>query len=101
MLEKAWCVFWFTETKSIITLQRWYHREFNKSLPSKKSLYKWHEQFVKIGCPCSSKSNGQMRVDDVTVEHVRQLFIQSPEKSTVHICHELQMSQPTVWWIAK
>ncbi|GBN39706.1 hypothetical protein AVEN_217452-1 [Araneus ventricosus] len=47
--EKAMCVLWFFETKSVITSQRRYRTTYKKDPPSDNSIRRWLTQFQETG----------------------------------------------------
>lgn len=54
---------------------------YSKQLPTRKTIYKWHQRFVNMGCLCSGKNGGRPSVPPAEVECVRQVFTMSPKKS--------------------
>jgi len=44
--QRSWCVLEFHKTKSVVTVQRVFKLEFNKS------ILKWHRNFIERGCIC-------------------------------------------------
>jgi hypothetical protein len=47
--EKAQCVLWFAESKSVVTVPRNFRRVYRKDAPTDKSIRKWNQQFQEIG----------------------------------------------------
>jgi hypothetical protein len=47
--EKAMCVLWFFETKSVIKTQRRYRTQYGKDLPSDNAIRRWSKQFQETG----------------------------------------------------
>jgi hypothetical protein len=47
--EKAICVLWFFETKSVIRMQRRDRTQYGKDPPSDNSIRRWLKQFQKTG----------------------------------------------------
>jgi hypothetical protein len=47
--EKAMCVFWFFETKSVIKMQRRYKTQYGKDPPSDNAIRRWLKQFQETG----------------------------------------------------
>jgi hypothetical protein len=45
--EKALCVLWFYETKSVTKMQRRYRTQYGKKPPSDKAIQRWLKQFKK------------------------------------------------------
>ncbi|PSN54181.1 hypothetical protein C0J52_03573 [Blattella germanica] len=84
--------------QSIISVQRFFKREYGKDPPTDKTIHAWYTQFKKkTSCLCKKKSTGRPSTSPGDVERVRQLYQRSPQKSTHGASRELSMSQPTVW----
>jgi predicted patatin/cPLA2 family phospholipase len=47
--EKAMCVRWFFETKSVIKTQRRYRTQYGKDPPSDNAIRRWLKQFQETG----------------------------------------------------
>jgi hypothetical protein len=47
--EKAMCVLWFLETKSVIKTQRHYRTQYGKDPPSDNAIRLWLKQFQGTG----------------------------------------------------
>jgi hypothetical protein len=47
--ERAVCVVWFSETKSLITVERNYRRVFEKDPQDKKTIKVWYDKFLATG----------------------------------------------------
>ncbi|GBL72709.1 hypothetical protein AVEN_127946-1 [Araneus ventricosus] len=47
--EKAMCVLWFFETKSVITTQRRFRTTYKKDPPSDNAIRRWLTQFQETG----------------------------------------------------
>jgi hypothetical protein len=47
--EKAMCVLWFFETKSVIKTQRRYRTQYGKAPPPDNAIRRWLKQFQEIG----------------------------------------------------
>jgi hypothetical protein len=47
--EKAKCVLWFFETKSVIKMQRRYRTQYGKDPPSDNAIRRWLKQFQETG----------------------------------------------------
>jgi hypothetical protein len=54
-----------------------------------------------MGCLCAAKRTGRPGSLPETVDHVRESFIRSPQKSTHCTSRELEMSHVTVWHILR
>ncbi|KAJ8875944.1 hypothetical protein PR048_023852 [Dryococelus australis] len=93
--RKAFCVLDFHICKSVITVQCNFRRQFGEDAPSEPNIHKWYTDFKATGCICKRKSTGHPPVRRVTVEHVRESFMQSLQKSTATASGELDIPQPT------
>jgi hypothetical protein len=51
------CVLQFEQNHSATLVQRWFHRNYGKEAPMRKSIYKWHKSFAETGCICAKKNN--------------------------------------------
>ncbi|GBL87293.1 hypothetical protein AVEN_270553-1 [Araneus ventricosus] len=56
--EKAMCVLWFSETKSVITTQRRFRTTYKKDPPSDNSIRCWLIQFQETGSVLDRKGAG-------------------------------------------
>jgi len=96
--ERARCVFWFEETKSVTQVQRNFRTKYRKEPPSRPKLYSWHTNFVQTGCSVRhAKSPGRPCVSDATVEQLRESFVRRPRKSTRLASRETGIPNVTVW----
>ncbi|GBM28257.1 hypothetical protein AVEN_54034-1 [Araneus ventricosus] len=57
--EKAMCVLWFFETKSVITTQRRFRTTYKKDPPSDNSIRRWLTQFQETGSVLHRKGAGR------------------------------------------
>ncbi|PNF43471.1 hypothetical protein B7P43_G10811, partial [Cryptotermes secundus] len=60
-----------------------------------------YRQFKDTGCLCKRKITGRPNVPNETVERLREIFVRSPQKSTVRASRELGLPQQTVWKILR
>ena len=67
--------------------------------PMDKTICEWYKKFQQSGCLCAAKRTGRPGPSAETVEHVRETFVRSPQKSTHRASQELQMPQSSVWHI--
>ncbi|KAG8239386.1 hypothetical protein J437_LFUL015660 [Ladona fulva] len=51
-VKKAFCVLVFHETKSIVTVQRWFRGKYGKTPPNKPAIRAWYKRFVTESCVC-------------------------------------------------
>jgi transposase len=69
--------------------------------PIDKTIREWYMKFQQSGCLCAAKRAGWPEPSAKTVEHVREMFVRSPQKSTYRARRELQMPQSSVWRILR
>jgi hypothetical protein len=62
--EKAFFVFRFEVSSSVITAQRDFHARFKKDAPHKSNVTTWYRQFMETGCLCEGRISGRPRVSD-------------------------------------
>jgi hypothetical protein len=92
----------FEQNYSATLVQRWFHTNFGKEAPTRKSIYEWHKLFAETGCICAKKKNSGGRPIGETVERVRASFLRSPQKSTRRASRELgDVSHMTVWRVLR
>jgi hypothetical protein len=72
--EKAQCVACFIETKSDVQVQRNFRTTFNKDLPSRPSIRRWHKNFMETGSVDVDHHCGRPRTSEENVERVRETF---------------------------
>ncbi|PNF19071.1 hypothetical protein B7P43_G11300 [Cryptotermes secundus] len=100
--ERAFCVFWFEETKSATQAQRKFCTQHRKEPPSRPTIYSWHKNFVQTrSSVCHAKPPGRPRVSDATVEQIRESFVRSPRKSTRRASWETGIPNVTVWRVLR
>jgi hypothetical protein len=88
-VEKAKCVLQFEQNHSATLVQRWFHTNYGKEAPTRKSIYKWHKSFAETGCIYAKKKNSGRQPSGETVERVRASFIRSLQNSTRRASREL------------
>ena len=95
--EKAQCVLWFHETKSLVSVQRNFRREYGRSPPDIKSIKSWYNKFKDTGSVGDLKWSGRPRTDKETkINAVHASFQSSPSQSTRTASRELQVPQRTI-----
>jgi hypothetical protein len=94
--ERAQCVIWFVETKSLFTVQRNYGRVFEKDPPDKKTIKAWYDKFLATGSVPRQSGSSKKLTSDETVEHVMEAFQRSPTKSIRTASLELNIPRSTV-----
>jgi hypothetical protein len=74
--ERARCVFWSKETKSVTHTQRKFCNQYHKKPPCRPTIYTWHNDFVEKGSSVlHAKLPSRQCVSDATVEQIRQSFV--------------------------
>jgi hypothetical protein len=81
MQEKAMCVLRLWKTKSPVTVNSRFMREFNKDPPTEQSLRRWLKQFQETGSVLHRKEAGRPSVSADTVDNTEQAFTISSTKS--------------------
>jgi hypothetical protein len=71
--ERALCVRWLFETKSVTQTQRNYRAQFNKQPP----IRDWQQRFLETGSVHDRKRSGRPCVSDECVETIRASFVRS------------------------
>jgi hypothetical protein len=78
--ERALCVGWLFETKSVTQTQRNYRTQLNKQSPSDYAIRDCQRRFLETGSGHDRKRNGRPGVSDECVETIRASFVRSPTK---------------------
>jgi hypothetical protein len=65
--EKAMCVLWFFETKSVIKMQRRYRTQHGKDPPSGNAIRRWLKQFQETGSVLRRQEAGRPRTSQEVV----------------------------------
>lgn len=94
--QKAQCVLWYAELKSVTTVQRKFRNQYDERPPTRASIYRWMKLFKERGSVEGKKSPGRTRTSDAAVERVRDAFQSSPRKSVRTAARELQLPRSTV-----
>jgi hypothetical protein len=58
--EKAFCVFEYPRTQSIVTVRRRFRTKLGKDPPVKNSIKQWCEKFQRDGCLCIENAQADM-----------------------------------------
>ncbi|KAG8253726.1 hypothetical protein J6590_029299 [Homalodisca vitripennis] len=66
--EKARCVLWFHESRSVITVQRRFRLEYGRNPPSNNSIKRWYRQFEQTGSVQHRKGAGRPPVSEAIVD---------------------------------
>ena len=77
--EKAQCVTWFAETKSVTIARRNFRRLYHKAPPSENSM-SWHKNFWTQE-ECDLPRSGRPKLSEESVHVVRESFLHNPQKS--------------------
>ena len=96
--QRSWCLLEFHKPNSVVTVQRAFKLKFDVDPPNKKSILKWHRNFIERGCICDQRKghSGRPSVSERVVDRVRESFLRSPRKSTRRASRELKVPQSTV-----
>jgi hypothetical protein len=65
MQERAHCVGWLFETKSVAQTQRNYGTQFNKQPPNYKAIRDWQRRFIEIGSVHDRKRSDRLGIRNV------------------------------------
>ncbi|KAJ9584810.1 hypothetical protein L9F63_020831 [Diploptera punctata] len=79
--KRAQAVFWYAETKSIITVQRNYRREYGGNSLDGKTIKAWLEKFLATGSVKKESKGARTRVSDEKIQEIRAGFQISLQKS--------------------
>ncbi|KFM60144.1 hypothetical protein X975_22189, partial [Stegodyphus mimosarum] len=94
--QKAQCVIWLIETKSVVTVQRNFRRNYGVNPPSDKPIREWFSAFKETGSVLKQKSPGGPSVSQEKVDRIRASCLQSPKKSFTRRSLELGLPRSTV-----
>lgn len=94
--EKARCLMWFAETKSLTQVCRNFRREYNRQPPSRSNILQWVNKFTNSGSVKKGKSTGRPRVLQERVAQVEVSFEVSPSQSIRVASRELNIPKSTV-----
>jgi hypothetical protein len=95
--QKALCVLWFFETKSVIETQHSYRTRYGKDPPSDNALRRWLKQYQETGSVLRRKAAERLSNSQENVERIQEAFSGSPQKSTRRASLQLSIPQTTVW----
>ncbi|GBN60650.1 hypothetical protein AVEN_254379-1 [Araneus ventricosus] len=94
--EKAMCVLWFFETKSVITTQRRFRTTYKEDPSSDNSIRRWLTQFQETGSVLHRKGAGRPSTSQENVDRIQETFTRSPQKSTRQAAVQLHMPHTTI-----
>jgi len=64
VVEKDFCVLELAKTNSVALVQRLFRRRYDKSPPTRHTIYDWSRKFQETGCLCKGKSSGRPPVSE-------------------------------------
>ncbi|KAG8242691.1 hypothetical protein J6590_061271 [Homalodisca vitripennis] len=71
--QKAQCVIWYAESKSIVSVQRLFRRTYpGQTAPDNKAIVRWFNQFRETGTVGKKSRPGRPRTSEENVERIRQ-----------------------------
>jgi hypothetical protein len=70
--EKAMCVLWFFETKSVIKRQRRYRTQYGRDPPSDNAIRCWLKQFQETGRVLHRKGAGRPSTSQEDVGRIQE-----------------------------
>ena len=94
--EKAKLVQFCHESGSIVSAQRRFRHEFNKTPPHRNLIRAWVRRFSEEGDVKKRKSPGRPKVADQLVNDVRTAMVLSPHTSIRRLSLQLQIPKATV-----
>lgn len=100
--QKAQCVLWFAELKSIISVQRRFRETYpGQKAPDDKAIRRWFNQFRDTGSVLKGHSPGRPKTSEDTVENIRQSCVRSPKKSLARRSLQLNLPKSTVYTVMR
>ena len=93
--EKAPCVPWFIETKSVIQAQRNFTRKYGRKPPARSTIRAWHEKCMETGSVLHRKGAGRPQISK-EIESVRVAYTRSPRKSIRRASTQLQIPRSII-----
>ena len=94
--EKAKLVQFYHESGSIVSAQRRFRHEFNKTPPHRNLIRAWVRRFSEEGDVKKRKSPGRLKVADQLVNDVHTAIVLSPHTSIRRLFLQLQITKSTV-----
>jgi hypothetical protein len=94
--EKAYCVLWNVESKSVVIAQRSFRLVYHKDAPADKSIRKWYQQFQETGSVLKEHSPDGPSTSQDDTEHFWVAFQHSLKHSVWHFRHQLQTGKSTL-----
>jgi hypothetical protein len=68
-VEKVKCVLQLEQNHSATMIQQWFHTNYSKEAPTRKSICKWYKSFSETGHICARNNNSGSQSKE-SVEHV-------------------------------
>jgi transposase len=87
--EKAMCILWFFETKSVIKTQRRYRTQYGEDPSSQNAIRRWVNQFQETGSVLHRKVAGRPSTSQGDVDRIQESFSRSTQ--------QLGVSKTAVW----
>jgi hypothetical protein len=97
--EKAMCLLWFFETKSVIKTQRRYRTQYGKDPPSDNAIRRWLNQCQETGSVLHRKGAGRLSTSKEDVDRIQEAFSRSLQKSTRRTSLQIGVTQTTLWMV--
>lgn len=95
--QKAQCVIWYAESKSIVSVQRLFRRTYpGQTAPDNKAIVRWFNQFRETGTVGKKSRPGRPRTSEENVERIRQSCVRSPKKSIARRSLQLNIPKTTI-----
>jgi hypothetical protein len=66
--QKAECIHWFHESKSVTTVQRRFQTKFVGKLTSKESIRRWYDNYVTKGYICQGTSSSRPPASELSMD---------------------------------
>jgi transposase len=95
--EKAMCLLWCFETKSVIKTQRRYSTQYGKAPPSDNAIRRWLNQFQETGTVLHRKGAGRLSTLQEDVDRIQEAFSRNLQNSTRRASLQFDVPQTTVW----
>jgi hypothetical protein len=90
--EKAMCVLWFFEAKSVIKTQRRYRTQCGKTPPSGKAIRRWLKQFQEMVVFCTETEREDRAFRKKTLIESSKRFLEA---------HKNQLDELLCSWVYK
>ncbi|GBL96485.1 hypothetical protein AVEN_229933-1 [Araneus ventricosus] len=94
--EQAQVVAWFNEFKSATQVQRKFRTTYNRSPPSRPTIYEWHERFMTTSIVLPKPKSCRPSRSFHDFKRIQETFRRSPRKSIRSAAQHLQIPRSTV-----